>query len=423
METEIYQAYVSVLKKELVPALGCTEPIAVAFAAAKAGELLGEFPLQMRVSCSGNIVKNVKSVTVPNSGGLKGIDAAAILGLVGGNADLALEVLSQVKEDDIRKTKELLKSDFCSVFLQENVDNLYINVQLRSENHRAEVTVSHRHTNISHAALDGEEIIDSCEETVAAESRDFLSVRGILEFADSVLSEDVQDVLDAQIRCNTAISDYGLETPVGAQVGRTLLKDGASDYRTLSKARAAAGSDARMSGCSLPVMINSGSGNQGLTVSLPVITYAEKFNCSREALYRALVISNLISIHIKRHIGSLSSFCGAVSASCGVGAAMTYLAGGTYAQICATISNTLLTAGGMVCDGAKPSCAAKIAAAVDSAVTAHEMSMSGCAFLDGEGLMQHDIEETIAAIGYVAAVGMKDTDVQILKIMTGEIKV
>lgn len=427
MEKQQYKELVDLLYSELVPALGCTEPIAIAYAAAKARQVLGAMPEHINITCSGNIIKNVKGVLVPNSGGMKGVGAAAVLGTVGGNADLALEVLSEVTEDDIEKTKQLLAEGFFTCKLQEGVENLYIVASVKGEGHTASVTIVNRHTTIAEMTKDGQIIYQlskySDEKKEKEEKKTWtLTLKGILDFAENVDLDKVRPVLDSQIEMNTAIAKEGLSNVYGAQVGRTLLDCYPEDVRTRARAYAAAGSDARMGGCSLPVVINSGSGNQGMTVSLPVLQYAEKWGVSDEKTYRALIISNLTAIHLKHYIGSLSAFCGAVTAACAAGCAITYLGGGTYQQICNTIINTLANVGGIVCDGAKASCAAKIASAVDAAILAHQMSMMGRSFQGGDGILQEDIEDTIKSIGYMGRVGMKETDIEILKIMMEDVK-
>lgn len=427
MEKQQYKELVDLLYSELVPALGCTEPIAIAYAAAKARQVLGAMPEHINITCSGNIIKNVKGVLVPNSGGMKGVGAAAVLGTVGGNADLALEVLSEVTEDDIEKTKQLLAEGFFTCKLQEGVENLYIVASVKGEGHTASVTIVNRHTTIAEMTKDGQIIYQlskySDEKKEKEEKKTWtLTMKGILDFAENVDLDKVRPVLDSQMEMNTAIAKEGLYNVYGAQVGRTLLDCYPEDVRTRARAYAAAGSDARMGGCSLPVVINSGSGNQGMTVSLPVLQYAEKWGVSDEKTYRALIISNLTAIHLKHYIGSLSAFCGAVTAACAAGCAITYLGGGTYQQICNTIINTLANVGGIVCDGAKASCAAKIASAVDAAILAHQMSMMGRSFQGGDGILQEDIEDTIKSIGYMGRVGMKETDIEILKIMMEDVK-
>lgn len=419
LEQQVYNNYVAILKDELVPALGCTEPIAIAYAAAKAREVLGQMPDSIEMCCSGNIIKNVKGVSVPNAGGLKGIDVAAILGVVGGNAKKELEVLEEVTEDHIKITRELMNKGFCRCTLQEGVENLYIVAKVFAGEHSAEVTIINRHTLITKIVKDGEIIYEHKISESAAEKGDksLLNVKDILTFADLVKLEDVEEVIRDQIEKNTAISREGVIHPYGAQIGRTLLDVFGNDVRTRARARAAAGSDARMGGCSMPVVINSGSGNQGMTVSLPVIEYAREYDATKDQLYRALVVANLISIHQKKYIGSLSAYCGAVSAACGAGAAITYLRGGTYEEVGLTIINTIGNVGGIVCDGAKSSCAAKIASAVDAAILAHYMAMKHVSFQPGEGIVQEDLEDTIKSMGYIGRVGMKLTDTEILNIM------
>lgn len=426
MDCKIYENYVKILESELVPALGCTEPIAVAYAAAKARAILGCMPHSIKMKCSGNIIKNVKGVTVPNSGGQKGIDVAAILGVIGGDADSELEVLEKITDADRLRTKELVAEGFCKVSLEENVENLYIVATVFSEKHYVEVTIINRHTYITRIVKDGKILLDKMmtqKEKCDYPDKSLLNVKNILQFADEVKIQDVKEILDRQIGLNTIIAEEGLKHKYGAQVGRTLLEVYGDDVRTRARAKAAAGSDARMCGCSLPVVINSGSGNQGMTVSLPVIEFAKELKCEKEKLYRALVVSNLIAIHQKKYIGSLSAYCGAVSAACGSGAAITYLHGGGYEQISLTIVNTIANVGGIVCDGAKPSCAAKIAAAVDAAILAHYLGCKNRTFLPGEGIVKDDVEETIKSMGYIGRVGMKKTDTEILNIMIDRVEV
>ena len=403
MDSILYENYLNILRQELVPALGCTEPIAIAYTAAKARQILGEFPDSVEMELSGNIIKNVKGVTVPNSGGMKGMEVAAVLGIVGGNADKALEVLSEVTCEDIAKTKELISQKICSCSLVEGVDNLYITAKVRKGEHFASVTM----------LLDNP--YKSEVKTTVDKSK--LTVKDILDFADQVRMEDVQPIIDRQIKLNSAIAQEGLDNNYGAQIGKTLMHVWGKSVTTRACARAAAGSDARMGGCSMPVVINSGSGNQGMTVSLPVIVFADEWEVSHEKLCRSLVVSNLIAIHQKYYIGSLSAYCGAVSAACGAGAGITYMYGGTYQQVSLTIINTLGNIGGIVCDGAKPSCAAKIATSVDAALMAFQLSIQNKSFLPGEGIIKDDIEETIKSMGYIGRVGMRATDTEILNVM------
>ena len=418
MDQKTQEQFLEILNTELVPALGCTEPIALAYAAAKVRDVLGQFPERMELYCSGNIIKNVKSVTIPNSGGLVGIEMAVILGAVGGNAEEDLKVLESVTPAHIEKAQALAKTDFLCCKLQEGVANLYIDILAHAGDHSAQVTIVNRHTLITKILRDGEVLYrnDPIEKKEALDLAG-MDVFSILNFANTVDLDRVRPLLDRQITANERISQEGLNNPYGAQVGRTLLECYGQDIKVRARARAAAGSDARMNGCSLPVVINSGSGNQGLTVSLPVVEYAREWGKSLEELYRALLISNLVSIYQKHYIGSLSAFCGAVTAACGAGAGITYLAGGDYQAICRTIVNTIGNVGGIICDGAKSSCAAKIASALDAAILGYELSMKGRVFKPGEGIIQEDIEETIRSTGYVGRVGMKTTDVEILNLM------
>lgn len=426
MDSALYANYLNILKHELVPALGCTEPIAIAYASAKACQVLGEFPDRIEMSCSGNIIKNVKGVTVPNSGGMKGIDVAAILGAVGGNADKALEVLENITPEHIQRTQELVEQHICSCSLVENVANLYIAAKVIKGEHYAEVTIVNQHTNITKIVKDGNILLDQpveAENEDAGVDKSTLTVKDILDFADQVKMKDIEEIIDRQVKLNTAISQEGLDNNYGAQIGKTLMHVWGKSATTRACARAAAGSDARMGGCSMPVVINSGSGNQGMTVSLPVIVYAQEWEVSREKLFRSLVVSNLIAIHQKFYIGSLSAYCGAVSAACGAGAGITYMYGGSYQQVSLTIINTLGNIGGIVCDGAKPSCAAKIASSVDAALMAFHLSIQNKSFLPGEGIIKGDVEETIKSMGYIGRVGMRGTDTEILNVMIDRVNI
>ena len=421
MDKAYYQNYLNILKSELIMALGCTEPIAIAYASAKARAELGVFPERIEVYCSGNIVKNVKGVTVPNSGGMKGIDVAATLGVVGGAADKELEVLSGVTPEDIAETRRLLDQGFCQCFLEEGVENLYVRTVAFAGEHTASVTIRDHHTAITEILKDGKVVFQSAAhqdgKADAEPDKSMMDLKGIIEFADTVSLEDVASLLEQQVRCNSALADEGLKGRYGAQVGRTLQESGGTDVATIARVRTAAASDARMGGCALPAVINSGSGNQGITVSVPVIEYAKAWNCGTEKMYRALVLSNLLSVHQKKYIGSLSAYCGVVSAACSAGAAIMYLHGGDYDAIARTITNTLANVGGIVCDGAKSSCASKIVSALTAAILAYHMSLDNRVFQPGEGLVQRDVEGTIRSMGYVGKVGMKQTDIEILNIM------
>jgi len=424
MNDTMYGNYLEILREELVPALGCTEPIALAFAAAKAREVLGEFPEQMAVHCSGNIIKNVKGVTVPNSGDLKGIDTAALLGIIGGNADMQLEVLESVTDEDRVKLRQLLKAKICSCDLVENTDNLYIDITVVANEHKAQVIVSDYHTNIIRIVKDDEVLydkvnkIDNQADKIEAD-RNLLNVKDIIEFADTARIEDVKDILDLQIECNVNISEEGLAGDYGANIGKVLLKTyGTDDVKIRAKAKAAAGSDARMNGCEMPVVINSGSGNQGITASIPVIEYAKELGVSDEKRYRALLVSNLITIHLKSGIGRLSAYCGAVSAGCASGAGIAYLYGGGVDEVSHTIVNSLAITSGIICDGAKASCAAKIATAIDAGILGYHMYKEGQQFYGGDGIVSKGVENTIKNVGQLAKEGMATTDQEILKIMT-----
>lgn len=423
MDRILYDRYHQVLNEELTTALGCTEPIAIAYASATARKYLGCMPEQITVYCSGNIIKNVKGVTVPNSGGQKGVKAAAVLGALGGCAEKQLEVLSTVTEGDIERSKELA-AQLCQVELVEGVANLYIRLEAVAASDTVTVEIADRHTNIVHIVKNKEDLMDkeySLNRGDADHGRGFMSINGILNFAEEVRIKDVKLLLDHQIQCNMTIAREGLHRPYGANVGKNILKlYGNENVGTRAKAYAAAGSDARMSGCDLAVVTNSGSGNQGITVSVPVVQYAKELKASKEKMYRALVISNLIAAHIKTGIGPLSAFCGAVSASTGSGAGITYLRGGSREQIMFTIGNTLGSVSGIVCDGAKPSCAAKIASALDAAILADKMAFHNDYFKGGEGILSDDIEDTIRNIGRLGRKGMHDTDTEILNMMVGK---
>ena len=420
--------FIAILQEELVPALGCTEPIAIAYAGAHARALLGEIPDRVCIKSSGNIIKNVKSVTVPNSGNMKGIPAAAAIGIIGGNPDKGLEVLADITEADIARTKEFLAKIPCKVSLLDTVASLHFIVEVFAGADSASVEIIHQHTNIVRKTKNGKDILsvpfDPASANAALTDRSGLSVKKILEFADTIDLDRVRPILERQIDYNTRIAQEGLEHRYGINAGANLLKAAEAEQAVTLKIRAqataAAGSDARMSGCTLPVVTNSGSGNQGLTASLPVIVFAEERKLPHDKLLRGLLVSNLIAIHQKTRIGRLSAYCGAVSAGCGSGAAVTYLSGGSYEQVCETITNTLAVVSGIVCDGAKPSCASKIATSVDAALNAHYLAMQNRAFEPGEGIVKGDIEKTIAGVGAVAADGMRETDKVILRIMVDD---
>lgn len=383
MNRKIYNEYVTILESELVPALGCTEPIALAYAAAKAKEVLGKMPDHITMRCSGNIIKNVKGVKVPNSGGMKGVEAAAVLGITGGDPSQALEVLEHVTDREIDEAEKLLKAGFCDCVLKDDVANLYIEayaVCKKTEKSEALVVIEDEHTNITHIEKDGQVLFhkekkEYCQEREKTPDKSLLNLEDIITFANEVQITDVEKVLGRQIKYNTRIAEEGLRNPWGAQVGRVVLEEFGEDVKWRAVAKASAGSDARMSGCALPVIINSGSGNQGMTCSLPVIEFGKELKKSKEEIYRALCVSNLVALNQKKYIGSLSAYCGAVCAAAGAGAGITYLCGGTLEQIENTVVNTIADAGGIVCDGAKPSCAAKISTALQAAILSHKMAM------------------------------------------------
>lgn len=423
MEEALYQNHLAILKKELTVALGCTEPIAIAFVAAKARRVLETEPVSCVVRCSGNIIKNVMGVTVPNSGGQRGIDVAATLGIVGGDPDLELAVLEPVTQAHIDQVKVLLDQGFCRCELVEGVENLYIQVLLTdAQGNTAQVEAREYHSNITQIVKNGRTLRSNGGNRASVQSdggeKSLLTVKNILEFADCVRMEDVKEVIDRQISYNTAISREGLSGHYGVEAGQVLMSHGGQDdLRIRARAAAAAGSDARMSGCPLPVVINSGSGNQGITITLPVVEYAKHHHVSEEGLRRALVAANLLSVHQKKYIGSLSAYCGAVSAACSAAAGIAYMLGEPFEVICDTITNTIATIGGMVCDGAKSSCATKIATAVDCALNALELAREKHVFQPGEGLVKQDVETTIRSVGRMGCVGMRSTDVEILNIM------
>jgi len=422
MEQRIYDAYVKILREELVPAMGCTEPIAVAYAAALARKTLGSVPETVDIRVSANIIKNVKSVVVPHTGGLRGIAAAAAAGIVTGDADAQLEVLSHVTDDRIPEMARYMESAAFTVQPSETDYIFDIQILVAAEGHTAFVQIAGGHTNVIGLKKDDTVLISreyvqggQVEQT----DHNLLSVERIVEFADLVEIDHVREVLDAQIACNRAIAEEGLRGDWGANIGKVLLKAYGDSVANRAKAWAAAGSDARMSGCEKPVVINSGSGNQGLTASLPVIIYAEELKVSKEQLYRALVVSNLITVHLKTGIGRLSAYCGATSAGCGAGAGITYLYGGKFHAIAHTIVNAVAINSGMICDGAKASCAAKIASAVEAGLMGMQMQLAGEQFYGGDGIVTKGVENTIANIGRLASVGMVQTDKEIIDIMVG----
>ena len=414
--------YLSLLSRELVPALGCTEPIAIAYAAARCRQLLGMFPERILASCSGNIIKNVKGVIVPTTGNMRGIDVSALLGALAGDPELEMEVLRKVRPEDVERVRALRETGLCEVRSLLGKANLHIILEMEGDGHRAMVEILDAHTNIVREERDGETVLlrETSSVQRAQAERQKMTVADIYAFAVGAPLEKLCEVLRNQVECNLTIAEEGLRGAYGVQVGRTLLEGGENSARRKAVAYAAAGSDARMSGCVLPVVVNSGSGNQGMTVSLPVIVYARELGISEEKLYRALALSNLIAIYQKSFIGELSAYCGVVSAACGSAAGVAFLCGEGLDVISNTVVNTIANISGMVCDGAKPSCAAKIATAVEAGFLGLDMARNGCAFHEGEGLVQTDVDGTIAAFGRMGRVGMRGTDREILNIMVGQ---
>ena len=420
MDTCLQKAFIKILEEELVPAMGCTEPIAVAYAAALAAKTLGQRPEKADIRVSANIIKNVKSVVVPHTGGLRGIAAAAAAGIVAGNADKQLEVISQVAETQIPEMAEYLKNAEFAIAQSEAPYVFHIDITVAADNHTARVQIAGNHTNVIGLEKDGEVLLEKTYVPGATGDKtdhSILSVEKIVEFADTVELGEVKSILDRQIAYNTAIAEEGFRGDWGANIGSVLLKAYGNTTHNRAKAYAAAGSDARMSGCEMPVVINSGSGNQGMTASLPVIVYARDMGVSQEMLYRALVVSNLTTIHMKTGIGTLSAYCGATSAGCGAGAGITYLHGGKYREIAHTIVNAVAINSGMICDGAKASCAAKIASAVEAGLLGMQMQMQGEQFYGGDGIVVKGVENTIQNVGRLASVGMVSTDKEIIDIM------
>ena len=415
-----YQAYIQILREELVPAVGCTEPLALAYAAAKAREVLGCIPERVHIGASGSIIKNVKSVIVPNTDHLKGIPAAAAAGIIAGRPEKELEVIAEVSREEIEQMQEFLEEKEIRV---EHIDNgitFDIIVTVSAGESYAQVRIANYHTNIVHIDKDGEILLDipvRGENEEGLTDRGALSVEHIWDFVQTVDIEDIRDILKRQIDYNTEIAEEGLRGNYGANIGSVILESYGNDVRNRAKAMAAAGSDARMNGCELPVIINSGSGNQGLTCSLPVLEYAKELNVDREKMYRALALSNLVAIHQKTGIGRLSAYCGAVSAGAAAGAGIAYLCGGGYKEITHTVVNALAIVSGMVCDGAKASCAAKIAASVDAGILGYHMYMQGQQFYGGDGIITKGVEKTIANVGRLGKEGMRETNEEIIKIM------
>lgn len=454
---EVYQTYVDILKEELKPAFGCTEPIALAYCASYARDVLGARPERLCIEASGNIIKNVKSVIVPNTGGLKGIQAAAAAGVAAGVTERMLEVIAGVTEEQKKEIRSYLEETEFEVKPLEDGDKLDIRITASAGTDEAVVRIAKSHTNIVYVARNGvvqkdgmcrcggetgageavkcgcaskeagavsesgcvSKEAEAAQEPGAGEAdRSLLTIEEIVAFADEADLSDVEEVIDRQIAYNYAIAEEGIANDWGANVGSVLLKTYGNDVKTRAKAMAAAGSDARMSGCELPVVINSGSGNQGITVSVPVIVYAKEIGADEDRLKRALLVSNLIAVHIKYGIGPLSAFCGAVSAGCAAGCGIAYLLGGSVKEISHTLVNGLAIVSGIVCDGAKPSCAGKIASSVDAGILSYYMYQEGQQFYAEDGIVSKGVEATIRNIYRLGAKGMCETDDEIIRIMT-----
>lgn len=419
-----YQDYINVLKEELIAAMGCTEPIAIAYAAAKARDVLGEIPDRALIEASENIIKNVKSVVVPNTGNLKGIEAAAAAGIVVGDADKELEVISVVDDEGKKAIRDFLENKEITARNAKSELIFDLILTLFKGESTASVRISHFHTNIVLIKKNDEILFENqgCDEKIFLNmiDRSFMNVEDILDFAGSVDLSEVRDLLQSQIDYNTAIAEEGVKGDWGANIGSTLLEVWGDDIKVRAKAMAAAGSDARMSGCELPVIIVSGSGNQGMTASIPVIEYAKELGSDEERLYRALIVSNLVTIHQKTGIGRLSAYCGAVSAGVGAGAGITWLHGGRFEEVAHTIVNALAMVSGIICDGAKPSCAAKIAAAVEAGILGFHMYQKGQQFYSGDGIVVKGVENNIKNIGRLGRDGMRETDKEIIRMMLGD---
>ena len=422
---EIYRAYTAILKEEMLVAMGCTEPIAISYAAAIVREALGKLPTRVRAGLSGNIIKNVKSVVVPATGGMHGIGTAIVAGLVAGNPDKRLEVLTILTEQDVPSIKALSESLELEIYELETEHPFEVLIEGYADGKSASAHLAQRHTNVVKVTRNDEDLTARYKTEEAytvseTHDRSLLNVKDIIEFAESVELDELAPLLSRQIEMNTAIAEEVIQNDWGASIGKVLYNNGQCNTRTKARAYAAAGSDARMSGCELPVSIISGSGNQGITASVPIAIYAERWEKSREEMLRALIVSNLITIHQKTGIGCLSAYCGAISAGCGCGCGIAFLAGGRYHEIAHTLVNSVAILSGTICDGAKPSCAAKIAMAVEAGIMGFEMTRHGHEFLGGDGIVTKGVENTIRNIGRLAKQGMSATDKEIISIMLGE---
>lgn len=415
-----YIEYLKILKEELKPAMGCTEPIALAYAAALARKYLEALPTKVEVKVSGSIIKNVKSVIIPNTGKLKGIEAAVCAGIVGGDADKELEVISLMSKENLLDIEKYMRETEVTVEHIKGLSMFEIIIIAYKDASYCKVHIVDRHTNIISIEKNGKFLLkgSTCNNLLSGTTdRSILNMKDIWDFSLSVDLEDVKDILDAQIYYNMNIANEGLTNNYGANIGKVLLSTGENTIKNKAKAYAAAGSDARMNGCELPVIINSGSGNQGITASVPVIVYSKEIGSSKDDLYRALVLSNLTAIHQKTGIGTLSAYCGVVSAGAGSGAGIAYLLGGGFDEVEHTVVNSIAILSGMICDGAKASCAAKIAAAVDAGILGFNMYKQGQQFFAGDGIVADGIEATIKNIGRLGREGMRATNDEIIDMM------
>ena len=420
LDKQIINTYIKILKDELVPAMGCTEPIAVAYAGALARHTLGELPDAVELTVSGNIIKNVKSVIVPHTGGRKGLQTVVAVGICCGDATKELEVLSEVTNEQLSELDSFLETAKITVRESDSNCSFDIQVTVHHDTNNAYVRIIGTHTNVVCIQHNEEVLVDkpfSDEVIQASENHKLLTIKDIVAFADEVDIDAVRETLKRQIDYNTAIADAGMNGRYGANIGKILIRSYGNSVQNRAKAYAAAGSDARMNGCELPVVINSGSGNQGMTASIPVIVYAKECNVSEDMLYRALIVSNLVTIHLKTGIGSLSAYCGATSAGAGAGAGICYLYGGHYDEIAHTVVNALAINSGMLCDGAKASCAAKIASSVEAGLLGMQMYMHDSQFYSGDGLIANDVENTIKTVSTIAREGMRETDNEIIHFM------
>lgn len=421
MDKKLYDDFLNILKEELLPAMGCTEPIAIAYAAALAKNALGQLPERLEITVSGNILKNVKSVIVPCTGGLKGVIAAAAAGVVAGRHDRKLEVLSGLTQSDIREIKAYLSRVEACVKAADSGCVFDIGIRVFAGSEQAYARIEGHHTNVVEVSRNGEKLVHKTVEREHADDgmtdRTQLTVKRIIEFADNADLSLLEPLIARQIDYNSAIAKEGLTGDYGTRVGKVLIDSYGNGVHNLARATAAAGSDARMNGCSLPVVIVSGSGNQGMTASLPVVVYARHLNSPREKLIRAVALSDLLTVHLKTGIGRLSAYCGAVSAGAGAGAGVAYLNGGGFEEIAHTLVNALAITSGLICDGAKSSCAAKIASAVDAGLLGYEMYRRGSQFYGGDGILRNGVENTIDNVCDLARVGMKETDEEIIRLM------